>query len=266
MITSSSNSQIKNIIALQKKAKARNEQGLFVVEGLKMFEEAKKLELLSHTYVSETFLQEFNQQSSDLLKDTEYEVVADKVFCEMADTMTPQGVIASVKKSFYQLENILALPDANLLLLEDIRDPGNLGTMIRTAEAAGISGVILTKESVDIYNPKVVRSTMGSIFRLPIFYVDNFHEILMDMVKQNFQLFATHLRGIKNYDVVNYKGKCGIIIGNEAHGITDRTADIATHLVKIPMSGEVESLNAAIAAAVMMYEAYRQRRIEEFSN
>lgn len=258
MITSTNNAQVKNVILLQKKQKVRKEQGAFVIEGKKLFIEAKELGILKMTYISENFYD--NMAENNLLHDINYEIVEDKIFMHMSDTVTPQGIISIVHMPNYQIMDIYKINKGTLLLLEDLRDPGNLGTIFRTAEAAGIEGIILSKECVDIYNPKVIRSTMGSIFRLPYFYVENFTDILKSLKENKFTLFATHLSGKVFYDEVDYSGKSGIIIGNEAHGISKNVEMEADVLIKIPMCGQVESLNAGIAASVIMYETFRQRK------
>lgn len=164
VITSLNNPQIKNLALLQKKAKARKEQGLFVVEGIKMFEEARDLGLLVKSYLSESFYQE-KLKTSDFFTGLNFEVVSDQIFKQITDTMTPQGIMGTVKRPVYNLDSILSKPNSFLLILEDIRDPGNLGTMIRTAEGAGVTGIILNSSCADILQPKVVRATMGSIYR-----------------------------------------------------------------------------------------------------
>ena len=141
-----------------------------------------------------------------------------------------------------------------LLILEDTADPGNLGTIMRTAEAAGVTGVIMSKGTVDIFNPKVVRSTMGSIFRLPFAYVEDLKEVIKELKKSGISFYATHLKGEKSYKAIKYSDRSAILIGNEARGLSDEVADLADIYVIIPMQGKVESLNAAVAAALMMYE------------
>ena len=165
MITSTSNVQMKEIAALLKKSKERKEKQAFVIEGRKMFEEicADKSRLVK-AYFSESYAKE--NYPDGMLPDIPCEVVADKVFDAVAETVTPQGVLAIVKMPVYSLEEMIAAA-GTLVLLEDLRDPGNLGTIIRTPEAAGVSGIILSKESVDVYNPKVIRSTMGAVYRVP---------------------------------------------------------------------------------------------------
>jgi len=148
-----------------------------------------------------------------------------------------------------------------LMLLENLRDPGNLGTIIRTAEAAGVSGVILSKESVDIYNPKVIRSTMGAVYRVPFLYADDFMALLKELRNKDVRLLAAHLKGQKTFDRADYSGKVGILIGNEANGLSEEAAELANEKVLIPMAGSVESLNAAVAAALLMYEAFRKQKL-----
>jgi TrmH family RNA methyltransferase len=143
--------------------------------------------------------------------------------------------------------------------LEDIRDPGNLGTMIRTAEGAGITGIIFNNSTVDIYNPKVIRSTMGSIFRMPYYQAENFFETLQELKAQNITIFAAHLLGIPYDTEGSFRQSCAILIGNEANGLSEQASMLADVRIKIPMAGKVESLNAAVAAAILMYEASRQR-------
>lgn len=259
MITSSSNAQIKNLIALLKKAKTRNAQMEFVIEGIKMFEETDSGNLVK-AYVTEAFYQDKLQENPSYFDSFAYEIVADKVLCDAADTTTPQGVLAIVKQPSYNYQELITHSQANLLLLENVRDPGNMGTIIRTAEGAGITGIIISKESVDIFNPKVVRSTMGALYRMPFVYVDDFASALEEMKQQGITIYASHLAAENYYDEEEYTNKTGIIIGNEANGISEESSKVATRLIKIPMEGKVESLNAGVAASILMYEVYRQKR------
>lgn len=260
MISSLSNAQIKNLTLLQKKSKARDEQGIFVIEGLKMFEEARELGLLKKTYVSESFYQEMSLSEPDYFEQLDYEVVTDAVFKEVSETKTPQGILGTVEQARYSLEDMLNAPEACLLLLEDIRDPGNLGTMIRTAEGAGITGIIFGDSTVDIYNPKVIRATMGSIYRVPFYMAPDFYQTLGQVKMHGITIFAAHLMGIPYDTEGSFRGRCAFLIGNEANGLSERAAGTADTRIKIPMAGKVESLNAAVAAAILMYEAARQRR------
>lgn len=261
MISSTSNSHIKNIAKLLKSSKARREQGVFLVEGKKMFLEAKELGLIERAFLSEELYEEWKH--GEYLEGVVYDIVSFKIFKDITDTMTPQGVIAIVRMHSTSVEDMLRREQIRLVFLEDLRDPGNLGTIVRTAEGAGMTGIVLSKNSVDIYNPKVVRSTMGSIFRMPFAYVEDIREAMRKAQQAGTVLYATHLKGEKYYDEMQYPKKVGIVIGNEANGITDETADQADIYVKIPMCGQVESLNAAVATSVMMYEIFRQARVQK---
>lgn len=142
------------------------------------------------------------------------------------------------------------------ILLENIQDPGNMGTIIRTADAADADGVFLSKGCVDIYNPKAVRSTMGSIFHLPIFTDVDLKELVN---KINVETVAAHLKGDKTPYDINMKKGIAIMIGNEGNGLSNELSEKADNLVKIPMPGKAESMNAGVAASIMIYEAVRQR-------
>ncbi len=256
MITSSNNPQLKNINQLNKKAKLRREQGLYVVEGWKMYTEAPKEEI-EKVYIAEHFL----EKHPEVLKaHPNCEVVQDKVFSAVSDTQTPQGILCIMRQKKRSLQEILKKQNPFLIVLEDLQDPGNVGTILRTAEGAGVDGVIMTKNCVDIYNPKTIRSTMGSIYRVPFFVVDNINEILEQFQSHYIKTYAAHLGGQNNYDCENYTKGTAIFIGNEGNGLSDELSSQADCLVRIPMCGQVESLNAAMAAGIFMYEAARQRR------
>ncbi|MGB4660736.1 MAG: RNA methyltransferase [Mobilitalea sp.] len=260
MISSFSNTQMKNLVLLQKKSKAREEQGVFVIEGWKMFEEAKEAGILKKAYASETFYYEKMENAPDYFDGLDYEIITDSVFNEVSDTKTPQGIMGTVSRAEYSLADMLSSPDACLLLLEEIRDPGNLGTMIRTAEGAGITGIIFSEATVDIYNPKVVRATMGSLYRMPYYQTEDFYETLKEIKRHGITIYAAHLEGITYDTKDSFKRKCAFLIGNEANGLSEKASKEADTMIKIPMAGKVESLNAAVAAAILMYEAARQRR------
>lgn len=256
MITSSNNPQLKTISQLNKKAKLRREQGLYVVEGWKMYLEAPKNEI-EKVYVSEHFL----DKHPEILKEQPHcEVVQDKIFTAVSDTQTPQGILCIMRQKKRNLEDILKKENPFLVFLEDLQDPGNVGTIIRTAEGAGVDGVIMTKNCVDIYNPKTIRSTMGSIYRVPFFVVDAVDEVLKELQVHKIKTYAAHLAGENDYDCEDYTTGTAILIGNEGNGLSDELSGRADCLVKIPMCGQLESLNAAMAAGIFMYEAARQRR------
>lgn len=257
MITSNSNTQVKNLIQLTKKAKARKDQGLFVVEGKKMFSEAPR-EMMHQVYVSESFLA--SPENNRMLEGISYEVLSDQIFKSVSDTQTPQGVLCLMKMPHYILGDLYRGEKTHLLILESIQDPGNLGTMLRTGEGAGISGILLNRTTVDIYNPKTIRSTMGSIYRVPFFITDDLSGALRELQEEGVQLYAAHLKGTMSYDEPDYRRACGFLIGNEGNGLSEEIAEAADCYIRIPMEGQVESLNASIAATLLMYEVNRQRR------
>lgn len=258
MITSSSNQQMKNITMLMKKAKVRREQGVFVVEGRKMCKEAPA-DLLVKIYVSESFLTE--PDAGEILAGKDYEVVADSVFKSISDTQTPQGILCLVKIPQYELGDLLCGENTHLLVLESIQDPGNLGTMLRTGEGAGITGVIMNQTTVDLFNPKTIRSTMGSIYRMPYYIASDLGAAVTKLREQyGVNVYAAHLKGTMQYDEPSYCKGTAFLIGNEGNGLSDEMAGLANTYIRIPMEGEVESLNAAVSAALLMYETNRQRR------
>lgn len=256
MITSANNGQVKKIIQLNQKAKARREQGLFVAEGKKMFYEAPE-NWVQKVFISETVSKE---GIMNRVRNFPYEIVSDSVFRQMSDTQTPQGVLTLLKTPSYTIESILDKEEPLVMVLEDIQDPGNAGTVIRTGEGAGVSGVFLTRTSVDITNPKVIRSTMGSVYRIPFLYVEDVVSLGKELKKRGIRSYAAHLDGKNYYDKEDYRGGTAFYIGNEGNGLTAAAAAAADCLIRIPMSGRVESLNAAMAAGILMYEAARQRR------
>ena len=257
MITSTANQQVKQLIQLNKKRRLRDEKGVFVAEGLKMFQEAPKARI-EKAYFSEGFLAAHRKELD--LEGFSWEVMQDTVFRAASDTQTPQGVLCIVRRREYELEELLQEENPLLLLLENLQDPGNLGTILRTAEGAGVTGVILSKGSVDLYNPKTIRSTMGSVYRVPALYTEDLGEIAELLRDRGIRTFAAHLRGKHFYDQEDYRGGTAFFIGNEGAGLTEELSSKADTLIRIPMEGKVESLNAGVAASLLTYEAYRQRR------
>lgn len=258
MITSASNGQIKQIIQLTKRAKLRRETGLFVAEGRKMFREAPE-SLVFKVYVAEPLTEE--EELMRRVRTFPYEIVSRQVFEQMSDTQTPQGILTVLRTPSYKMEDLLRGADSPfLVVLEDLQDPGNAGTIFRTAEGAGADGIILTSTCVDVTNPKVIRSTMGSIYRMPFLYVESVLSLKKQLEKYPIRFFAAHLEGRHTYDREDYTGGTAFLIGNEGKGLTEQAAAAADCRIRIPMCGRVESLNAAMAAGILMYEAARQRR------
>lgn len=165
-----------------------------------------------------------------------------------------------MKRKQYTPDDLLQAANPLLMLLEDIQDPGNLGTILRTGEGAGIDGVIMSRDTADIYNPKTIRSTMGSIYRVPFLYVSSLSDMIAELKQKKITVYAAHLKGKQWYDQADYSGGSAFLIGNEGNGLKEETAALADSYIKIPMGGKVESLNAAMASGILMYEASRQRR------
>lgn len=258
MITSSANGRVKQVMNLLKKAKARKEAGLFAAEGLRMFKEIPK-DRIEEIFVSESFAAKDSHRK--LLSGSRYEIVTDSVFKTMSDTQTPQGILALVNQYSYKITDLKNDREpALIMVLEGIQDPGNLGTILRAGEGAGITGVLMNEATADIYNPKVIRSTMGSVCRVPFLYTDDLPGALKKLKTWGVKLYAAHLDGRNNYEKEDYTADTGFLIGNEANGLTEEAAVLADAYVKIPMKGKVESLNAAVASSVLMFEAARQRR------
>ena len=278
MITSTSNAQIKELAKLQKKSRLRDERRIFLVEGPRMVEEIPK-ERIERLYISESFERKNPAYIRELGMPAE--VLSDPVFSYVSDTKNPQGILAVVKRLEYTMEDVLGksalkceeksgekeknpenhqIRVPHVIVLDNLQDPGNLGTILRAGEAAGVTGVIMSHDCVDIYNPKVIRSTMGSVYRMPFVYVEHLPETLEVLAEAGIHSYAAHLKGKNSYDQEDYTRGTAFLIGNEGNGLRDEVADVAECYIKIPMCGEVESLNAAVASSVLMFEAARQRR------
>lgn len=261
MITSLHNRSVKDVIALSGKKKERDRQQLFVAEGMKMFGEAPT-ERISRVYLAVSARKAAYERCGDKLSALPCEIVSDEVFEKMSDTVTPQGILCLVRQFSYRLEEMLCATEKKQMLfiiLEDIRDPGNLGTIFRTAEAAGADGVIMSGSTADIYNPKTIRSTMGSIYRVPFLYAEDLSSIIKKLREQGVGVYAAHLKGGDYAAGQDYRKSTAFLIGNEAKGLREETAACADALIRIPMEGQVESLNAAVASSILLYEAHRQR-------
>lgn len=260
-ITSTANAKVKELVSLRKKKKYREESGCYLVEGSRMFGEADPAAVRA-IYVTAAFAAKEAAALAAVAQPAGVRpiVLADPVFQYAADTRTPQGVLCVLQQQTYTLEQLLTRPNPCLLMLEGLQDPGNVGTILRSGEGAGIAGVILSRDCADIYNPKTIRATMGSVYRVPFVYVDDFCAAIDTVRDRQIRTYATHLDGAAVYDALDYAGPCAFLIGNEGNGLSAAAAARADALTKIPMLGRVESLNAAIAATILMFEAARQRR------
>ena len=247
------------------KPRLRRESGLYVIDGPKMCGEIPP-ELIEELYVSETLLSSGHAGELKPLLDRGFETVTEKEMKQLSDTVTPQGIIALVRqrrpKGLSELLEIAAKKQRPglMLILECVQDPGNVGTILRSAEAAGADGVICDRGCADVYAPKVVRSTMGAVLRLPVLSVEDVRTAAKRLSEEGYEVLAAHLRASEDYDRTDLTKASCILIGNESRGLSAELTETATRLIRIPMEGRAESLNAAVAASVIMFEAARQRR------
>lgn len=259
-LTGSQNPLVKEIRALKNKS-GREEKGHFFIEGMRFVAEALKEKIhIRYLMVSDTF--STDAASAELLQSIDDKVdcymLTDSLFASISDTQNPQGILAVLDLKKEQLEHA-DLNGGLLVLLDEIKDPGNMGTIIRTADAAGCEGVVVPAGCVDIYNPKVLRATMGSIFHIPVYHCEKI-EAAVKIVRENgFKICASHLEGATSIYDADLTGSVALVIGSESEGIGKETVKAADMLLKIPMPGRAESLNASVAAGIMIFEAARQR-------
>jgi len=264
VISSVQNPLVKRLHQLLER-KGRQEQGTFLVEGVHLVEEALRSDagVVTLLYDSERGLDPVCERALNQSgKPVQVVSAAPTVLAKLSETRSPQGIVAEVKQQRPVWEEWLAAreqEDFFLLLLDEIQDPGNLGTILRTAEAAGVDAVVMGKGSVDLYNGKVVRATMGALFRLPVFS-QPLAETASSLKKRGTRILVSSLNeGSLPYDEADYAGKIGLVIGNEGRGVSAAMTQAADSLVHIPLYGRAESLNAAVAAGILVYEAKRKR-------
>lgn len=265
IITSKENEKIKYIRALNKKSHRDLEQK-YLIEGIRFVEEAMNFADDIEQIVYSAKVRE-NIKGENLLIRAEslnlpLTEVSDPVLKSVADTENPQGVLAIVKMPAKDqtMEEIINQESPLLLIVDGVQDPGNLGTMVRTADAAGISGIITIKGTVDLYNPKTLRSTMGSVFRVPVFPWDEPAELVSLLKEKGINIFTTSARSEKTIYEADFKGPTAVIMGSEAFGAGAELHDSADEAITIPMLGKAESLNVSVATGVILFEAIRQRR------
>ena len=246
-ITSTENKIYKQTKKLLNRSE-RNKTKLFIAEGQRIVEDAVSANVAEYIFVSDNY------------SGTEYDLpvykVSDKMFAALSDTETTQGIIAVCRMTDYNIEETAC---DTLLVCDGVSDPGNLGTLIRTAECSGVGGVVLLKGTVDPYSPKVVRSTMGSVFRVPLYFAQ-----VQDLATHlsDYAIVATVLDGSKDLYDIEFPKKTAVVVGNEAHGVSKEVADMAQIRTLIPMCGNSESLNASVAGSIVMYEILRQKRLK----
>ncbi|MBM7615930.1 TrmH family RNA methyltransferase [Alkaliphilus hydrothermalis] len=261
-ITSESNPTIKFVKGLQIK-KNRMKYKQFVIEGLRFLQEA-----LEHGVALEYILYSDSAKKikggDELIQQIEgkYQMyhLPDKLMEKLSETENPQGIMAVINMPEYSLDSLSEEKELFLVVLDRIQDPGNMGTIIRTAEGAGANAVLITKGSVDPYNSKTLRATMGAVFHFPVVQVEEDEELIEFLKKNKVRMVATHLDTENTYDMIDYKGSIALIIGNEANGIQEGFVAQAEEMIKIPIVGKIESLNASVAAGVLIYKAFENRR------
>ena len=260
-ITSISNPLIREIKGLNKK-RERWKKGLFLIEGIKIIEECidNGHPVVNIIYSDRLFDIGGGKDFFNKIKTNDKLVrVSDKLYRHISNVENPQGVLAIVKFEASHIRNMEFKDAPFFLLLDRVQDPGNMGTIIRTADAFGVDGVIIMGGCVDVYNPKVIRSTMGSIFRVPIYHEMDREEIIYQLKRKNVDIYSASLEGSRYIQTLDFTKGCAFIIGNESTGVSRELHDLADELIKIPMLGEIESLNVAIASSIIMYEVMRQR-------
>lgn len=253
MITSSQNSKIKLVRALLGRAKGRREANAFVVEGVRLVEEAATRAWRFETVLYDESLNERGKLLIEKLRSrgVETEEVSEELMKKLSDTETPQGVLAVLQISNLPISNSLDF----ILIPDQIRDPGNLGTLLRTAAATGVQAVLLPPETTDVFAPKVLRAGMGAHFRLSI------HSMTWEEIRaqiKDLQIYLAEMSGKPCWET-DLRPPLALIIGGEAEGASDEARKLATQKISIPMAGHVESLNAGVAGSVLMFEVVRQR-------
>ena len=257
IITSKENALIKHICKLKEK-KYRNLYCEFVVEGVKLLKEALEEKAnIKNIIISENMIKD-NLIEKELLEKINYTVVSSNIFKLISDVESPQGILAVIEKE--KKESIIDDKSNLILALDDIQDPGNLGTIIRTLDSINLKQIIISKGTADPYNPKVIRSTMGAIFRVKIIETDNLADTLKKLQEKGYKIIVTSLDSKKTIYDINFN-KSIVIIGNEANGVSKEILDLADEKTIIPMEGKTESLNASVATGIILYEYVRQKRI-----
>ncbi|MFR2534201.1 MAG: TrmH family RNA methyltransferase [Clostridia bacterium] len=258
VITSKDNEIVKSIKKLKEK-KYRMQEQAFLVEGIKLVQEAIQEQMT----IRKVVICEDCTTDASIDQNLLYEIakqdciyVSKNVFYTLTDVVNPQGILAVIEKK--SEESSIDYQEDMIIVLDGIQDPGNLGTILRTMDSAGFKQIILSENSADPYNPKVVRSTMGAIYRINMIQSTNIIETLKNIQKNKFQVVATSLQTQETIYTMDYHKKA-IVIGNEANGVSKEVLELAGKKVKIPMLGKTESLNAAVATSIIVYEYVRRK-------
>lgn len=257
-ISSKDNEFIKHVKKLKDK-KYRDIHQEYLIEGIKLIGEA----IEEKANIKQIIICEECEKTEAIPKDLMYEIakkeciyVTEKVFESITGVTNPQGVLAIIEK--HNQETQIDYTQDMIIALDDIQDPGNLGTILRTIDSVGLNQILVSKGTADAYNPKVVRSTMGAIFRIKIIECENLQKTLKEIKKHKYQILVTSLQTESSIYDINYQKKV-LVIGNEANGVHAKIQEIADQKIKIPMLGKTESLNASIATGIIVYEYVRQK-------
>ena len=258
IISSKDNELIKHIKKLKDK-KHRDESNEYIIEGVKLIEEAvKENARIKKIIVCEDTTRTYEIPTHIMYEIAKYECVyvTNKVFASITQVTNPQGIMAIIEKGDTNVQ--IDYTQDIIVALDDVQDPGNLGTILRTVDSIGLNQIIVSKGTADAFNSKVVRSTMGAIFRVKIIEVENLPQSIKEMRKHHFKLMVTSLQTENSIYDIKFNKKI-IVIGNEANGVSKEIQEMADEKAKIPMLGKTESLNASVAAGVVMYEYVRQK-------
>ena len=259
-ISSKDNDFVKHVKKLKDK-KYRDLSKEFVVEGIKLVKEA----IQEKANIKQIVICEDCENADVIPKDLTYEIakyecvyVTSQVFSSITEVKNPQGILAIVEKnSFLSSDTKIDYSQNIIVALNDLQDPGNLGTILRTVDSVGLTQILVSKGTADCFNPKVVRSTMGAIFRIKIIECEDLKDVLKQAQNNQFKVMVTSLQTDNSIYDVEYNKKV-IVIGNEANGVKQDIQDLADEKVKIPMLGKTESLNASVATGIVLYEYVRQ--------
>ncbi|MEA2022390.1 MAG: RNA methyltransferase [Candidatus Caldatribacteriota bacterium] len=253
-ITSKNNSIYKLVKTLSQK-KVRESNGLFLMEGTRLLEEAISRGVkIKYLVIDETI-----ENVPEITQDCQVLRLPNNLFKKISNTVSPQGIIAVAEQIGISLADIILNENPLVVVLNGIQDPGNLGTIIRTSAAAGATAVLLTKGTVDLYNPKVIRSTMGSLFQVPIINGLDDNEVVEWLSHHSINIMVADLDGEEDYYSANLKKPLALVIGNENKGPNDIWKKAAYRKIKISIPGFAESLNASVAAGIIIYDVIRQR-------
>ena len=261
IISSKENQFIKHIKKLKDK-KYRDINNEYLIEGIKLIKEA----IQEKAKIKQIVICDECEKIEAIPKDLMYEIakheciyVTKKLFETLTNVVEPQGILAIIGKSDPKQE--INYNEDIIVALDDIQDPGNLGTILRTVDSIGLTQIIISKGTADVFNPKVIRSSMGAIFRVKEIESEDLKQTLLEIKKHKFELLVTSLQTKKSVYDIKYKKKI-IVIGNEANGVSKEIQELSDYKIKIPMLGKTESLNASVATGIILYEYVRQKLLK----